>query len=78
MSTQRPHEKAKSSDVLDLMTADDVATTLRVTRKAVYARVARGQLPPPVRLGRRLYFLRVDLIRFLDEKRAVSPERSGR
>ena len=78
MSSEKAPGKTKRSNVLDLLSADEVAVVLRTTRKAVYARVARGQLPSPVRLGRRLYFPRRDLIRFLEGKRAVSLERTKR
>lgn len=57
-----------------LMTAVEVADSLRTTRKAVYAMVARGHLPGVVRLGRRLLFCRPTLVRWLHEKRAVSSE----
>ena len=40
-----------------LLTADDVAAWLGTTRRAVYARVDRGQFRAAViRVGRRLYF----------------------
>ena len=41
-----------------LLTADDVAKLLRVTRKAVYAMVERGQIPGVKRYGRRVRFCR--------------------
>ena len=78
MATEKEPRKQTSADVLDLLSADEVAAILRVTRKAVYTRNSRGQLPSPVRLGRRLYFPRADLIRFLEERRAATPGGSGR
>lgn len=42
------------------------------TAKAIYHRVARGQLPPPFRLGRTLMFRRADLLRFMSEGRGPS------
>jgi excisionase family DNA binding protein len=49
-----------------LLTADDVAGLLRISRDAVYAMVSRGQLPGVVKIGRRLRFDRdavVDVLR---------------
>lgn len=39
-----------------LLTVEEVAAALRTTPKAVYALVARGELPGVVRYGRRLLF----------------------
>ncbi|KYF70799.1 helix-turn-helix domain-containing protein [Sorangium cellulosum] len=61
-----------------LLTADEVATLLRTTRKAVYAMAERAALPGAVRIGRRLLVHRDDLLRWLDERRAPSPGRTRR
>ena len=53
--------------VSPLMTADELATWLHCSRRAVYDRVYRGQLPGTVRVGRRLYFVRESVLRFLRE-----------
>jgi excisionase family DNA binding protein len=50
-----------------LMTADEAATLFRTTRTAIYAMVARGQLPGVVRLGRRMLFRTSDLISAVGE-----------
>ena len=50
-----------------LMTADELAGWLHCSRRAVYDRVYRGQLPGTVRVGRRLYFMRESVIAFLRE-----------
>jgi excisionase family DNA binding protein len=63
-----------SSDLSILLTADEVAVVLRTTRTAVYALVARGQLPGITRLGRRVLFRRDDLLGWLDQNRAPSPK----
>jgi excisionase family DNA binding protein len=55
-----------------LVTADEVAAVLRTTRTAVYAMVARAQLPGVTRIGRRVLFRSEDLLRWLDQKRAPS------
>jgi excisionase family DNA binding protein len=48
-----------------LLTADDVAGLLRISRDAVYAMVSRGQLPGVVKIGRRLRFDRDAVVDFL-------------
>jgi excisionase family DNA binding protein len=65
-------------DLPYLLTANEVATLLRTTLKAVYADVARNRLPGVVRHGRRLLFKRDELLRSLGEKRAPSPGGSRR
>ena len=52
-----------------LMTADELARWLHCSRRAVYDRVYRGQLPGTVRVGRRLYFMREDVVAFLRSER---------
>jgi excisionase family DNA binding protein len=61
-----------------LLTPAEVAELLRTTREAVYARMARGQLPGVVRDGRRRLILRDELLKYLRERRAASPGGSGR
>jgi predicted DNA-binding transcriptional regulator AlpA len=56
-----------ASTVSPLMTADELAGWLHCSRRAVYDRVYRGQLPGMVRVGRRLYFLRESVLAFLRE-----------
>ncbi|MBK7828026.1 MAG: helix-turn-helix domain-containing protein [Nannocystis sp.] len=56
--TQKP--KVDNVAALDLLTVDEVASTLRTSRKAVYHRIARGQIPA-VRLGRSVFIRRSDL-----------------
>jgi excisionase family DNA binding protein len=50
-----------------LLTVEETATLLRTTPKAVYAMVARQQLPGVVRIGRRLLFRRADVMHWIDE-----------
>jgi len=50
-----------------LMTADELAGWLHCSRRAIYDRVYRGQIPGVVRVGRRLYFVRDSVIAFLSE-----------
>jgi excisionase family DNA binding protein len=61
-----------------LLTVDEAADLLRTTRAAMYAAVARGQVPGVTRLGRRLLIRSDDLLRWLDQNRAPSPKESRR
>jgi excisionase family DNA binding protein len=56
------------------LTADDVATLLCTTRRAVYAMTERRQLPGITRIGRRVLYRADDLLDWLDQKRAPSPK----
>jgi len=56
--TQKP--KVDNVAALDLLTVDEVAAMLRTSRKAIYHRIARGQIPA-VRLGRSVFIRRGDL-----------------
>ena len=57
-----------------LLTVEDTAGLLRTTRTAVYAMVARGQLPGVTRLGRRVLFRTQDLLDWLDRSRTPLPK----
>jgi excisionase family DNA binding protein len=61
-----------------LLTVDEAAEMLRTSRKAIYAIAERAQLPGVTRIGRRLLVRRDDLLSWLDERRAASPERFRR
>ena len=57
-----------------LLTVDEAADLLRTTRRAVYAMVERRQLPGIVKLRRRVLLRADDLLHWLDQKCAPSPE----
>ena len=57
-----------------LLTVDETAAVLRTTRRAIYAMVERDQLPAVIRIRRRVLFRADDLLHWLDQKRAPSPE----
>lgn len=61
-----------------LLTVDEVATLLRTTRKAIYAKVECGQIPHVRISSRSLLFDRDELLRWMDERRAPSPGGSRR
>ncbi len=56
--TQKP--RVDNAAALDLLTVDEVAMMLKTSRKAIYHRIARGQIPA-VRLGRSVFVRRGDL-----------------
>jgi excisionase family DNA binding protein len=62
------------SDLPVLLTPTEAATLLRTTRKAIYALVARQQIPGVVRVGRRVLFHSRDLLNWLRQKSAPSPK----
>jgi excisionase family DNA binding protein len=62
------------SDWPVLLTPTEAATLLRTSRKAIYALVARRQIPGVVRVGRRVLFRGRDLLDWLGQKSAPSPK----
>ena len=48
-----------------LLCAEEVASLLRITRKAVYSMVDRGEIPGVTRIGRRVRFQRDPLLEWL-------------
>ena len=65
----------RTSDRLPLLlTVDEAADLLRTTRRAIYAMIERRQLPGVIRIRRRVLFRADDLLHWLDQKRAPSPE----
>ena len=57
-----------------LLTVDETAELLRTTRRAIYAMIERRQLPGVIRVRRRVLLRADDLLDWLDQKRAPSPE----
>jgi len=57
-----------------LLNVDEAADLLRTSRRAIYAMIARRQLPGVVRIRRRVLLRADDLLDWLDQKRAPSPE----
>ena len=57
-----------------LLTVDEAADLLRTTRRAIYAMVERRQLPGVVKLRRRVLLRADDLLHWLKQKCASSPE----
>jgi excisionase family DNA binding protein len=57
-----------------LLTVDETAALLRTTRRAIYAMIERRQLPGVVHIRRRVLLRADDLLHWLDQNRAPSPE----
>jgi excisionase family DNA binding protein len=57
-----------------LFTVDEAAALLRTTRRAIYAMIERRQIAGAIRIRRRVLFRADDLLHWLDQKRAPSPE----
>jgi len=53
----------------ELLTPREVAVWLKTSVQAVYAKAERGTLPGATRVGRRLYFLRAELVEFVQQGR---------
>ena len=69
-----PVERPADSALPLLLTVDEAAVLLRTTSRAIYAMVARGQLPGVTRIRRRVLLRAEDLLHWLDQKRAPSPK----
>jgi excisionase family DNA binding protein len=62
------------TSVSPLLTPEELASIIKVSRRALYSMCDRGEVPGIIRIGRRLRF-DAQLIRiWLDESRASSPK----
>jgi excisionase family DNA binding protein len=68
-----PHEPRRAALPV-LLTVDEAADLLRTTRRAIYAMIERRQLPGVTRVRRRVLVRADDLLDWLNQKRAPSPE----
>ena len=68
----RPNPLTRRRGPPHLCTVPEVAEILRTTPTAIYAKIARGQLPGVVRLSRRVLVDRDELVAWLDQRRAPS------
>lgn len=57
-----------------LLTVDEAADLLRTTRRAIYAMIARRQLPGIIRVRRRVLVRTETLLHWLEQKSAPSLE----
>jgi excisionase family DNA binding protein len=74
MRTPRSLPPGKSQQLPALLTPNEVAASLRTSRKAVYAMIERGQLPGIVRIGRRVLLREDALLDWLRQKSTPSLE----
>ena len=58
----------------EFFTVQEVGEILRTSRSAIYAMLARGQLPGVTRIRRRILIRRDALLDWLNERRAPSPQ----
>ena len=75
MRTPRTLPPTRAHGVPALLTTDEVAATLRTSRKAIYAMVERQQLPGVVRIGRRVLVREDALLDWLRQKSTPLLER---
>lgn len=69
-----PEIRQPAAGMRVLLTIDEVADLLRTSRRVIYAMIARHQLPGVVRIRRRVLVRSSDLLDWLDQKSAPSPE----
>lgn len=78
MSAPQHHPKEVAPNRLpELVTPSEVATWLRTTVGAVYAKAERGSLPGATRVGRRLYFVASELRAHIERGRIASNKGLG-
>ena len=68
------HDTGAAQHLPHLLTIDETANLLRTSRRAIYAMIARRQLPGVVRIRRRVLVRSADLLDWLHQKRAPSPK----
>jgi excisionase family DNA binding protein len=66
-----PHQP---DDEFELLTADEAAQLIRLPRSSVYE-LARNRRIPCVRIGRRILFVRGELVKWLVDEMSVAPRR---
>jgi excisionase family DNA binding protein len=71
--TRLPSRRTRD-DFPVLQTVDEAAALLRTTRRAIYAMIERRQLPGVIRIRRRVLVRADDLLHWLHQKCASSPE----
>lgn len=65
----KPFTPSAAQPLPELLTPHEVAAWLKTSVKAVYAKAERGTLPGATRVGRRLYFIRADLLALVEQGR---------
>ncbi len=67
-------EALPHNDEFELLTACEAAIVLRLPVSSVYE-LARNRRIPFVRIGRRIFFMRAELIRWVMQEMSVPPRR---
>jgi len=75
-TTERQGEQTDNHEMVDVMTAEEVATFLRVNRKTIYEATANGEIPCQ-KVGRQLRFNRYALIALLNNQDHISFANGG-
>ena len=73
-SDDEPRSADRHARLPFLLTVDEAADLLRTTRRAIYAMIARRQLPGVIRVRRRVLLRADDLLHWLEQKSAPSLE----
>ncbi len=66
---------SSSPDLPELLTVDEVAELLRLTKKGVYSMVEARRIPH-FKVSNRVRFARADVVRWLEENRVPALEES--
>jgi excisionase family DNA binding protein len=74
-SRHRKPSTTPNREMPSFLTVAEVADLLRTTKTAIYATIGRAQLPGVIRLGRRVLVRSDELLDWLRQKSAPSPER---
>jgi excisionase family DNA binding protein len=67
---------AKTQEVDELLNIAQVAQFLTLTKPTIYTLVSRGKIPS-MKQGKRLYFSKADLIRWVKEGKRTTPEQDA-
>lgn len=66
-----------TSDESDLLTLPHAAAKLAISRRSLERLIARGEFPPPLKLGRASRVHRSDLANYLEQLRRARGEKIG-
>ena len=66
------------SSLPPILTADELATYLRVNRKTLYEAAKNGEIPGTIRIGRVFRFHRDQVLKWSGQSAVIPTERKGR
>lgn len=70
--TKQKPEKTSSEQLTQLLSIDEVAALLHLSKATVYSKHSKGELPGVCKRGKRLYFQRDVIINWIKESRIKS------